>query len=88
MTFSRSALHCSPVTDSYLLFSIHDLLFRRPLLAPAIFRPEWRMRDWRFCNKCEVLFYNLDGQQGICAAGNGHVAAGYKFVLNNLVRFD
>src|ERR1017187_3306779 len=37
--------------------------------------------DWRFCNKCEVMFFNGYGNKGRCAAGGAHVAQGYNFVL-------
>jgi hypothetical protein len=37
--------------------------------------------DWRFCNKCEALFFDGYPQKGVCAAGGGHVAAGYNFTL-------
>jgi hypothetical protein len=37
--------------------------------------------DWRFCNKCHALFFDGYPQKGVCAAGGGHVAAGYNFTL-------
>ena len=40
--------------------------------------------DWRFCNKCQELFYDGSSSKGNCPAGgtpNGHLAAGYNFVL-------
>jgi hypothetical protein len=37
--------------------------------------------DWRFCNKCQALFFDGYPQKGVCAAGGGHVAAGYNFTL-------
>lgn len=33
---------------------------------------------WRFCNKCDVLFYQ-SGKPGSCAAGGNHVAQGFLF---------
>ena len=36
---------------------------------------------WRFCNKCHIQFYNGNAGKGRCAAGGGHVAQGYSFVL-------
>jgi hypothetical protein len=36
---------------------------------------------WRFCNKCHVMFYDGYDGKGGCAAGGGHVAQGYEFVL-------
>src|SRR5262245_39859528 len=35
---------------------------------------------WRFCNKCNVMFYT-DAQADVCAAGGRHVAQGYQFRL-------
>src|SRR3954463_10081553 len=37
--------------------------------------------DWRFCHKCQALFFNGYAGKGVCAAGGGHEAAGYYFVL-------
>ncbi len=37
--------------------------------------------EWRFCNKCHVMFYDGYEAKGTCAAGGGHVAQGYGFVL-------
>jgi hypothetical protein len=37
--------------------------------------------DWRFCNKCQAMFYNGYPAKGNCAAGGPHVAQGYGFVL-------
>ncbi len=35
---------------------------------------------WRFCNKCQVMFYT-DAESNSCAAGKTHVPQGYKFRL-------
>jgi hypothetical protein len=49
-------------------------------------------RDWRYCQNCHVMFYDGYPSKGVCAAahthvllgtGEGHVAAGYNFVLNH-----
>lgn len=37
--------------------------------------------QWRFCNKCSVMFYDGYESKGRCAAGDGHVAQGYDFVV-------
>jgi hypothetical protein len=43
--------------------------------------------DWRFCNKCQAMFYQggqgseYDQRRGVCAAGGEHEPAGYNFVL-------
>ena len=36
---------------------------------------------WRFCQKCFVMFYSGDKENGSCAAGGAHVAQGYPFFL-------
>lgn len=41
-------------------------------------------RDWRFCNKCNSLFWNGYPKKGVCPGGGGHFAQGYNFTL----RFD
>ena len=38
-------------------------------------------RDWRFCNKCNGLFYDGYSAKGRCPAGGGHVAQGFNFTL-------
>jgi len=36
--------------------------------------------DWRFCDKCNSLFWNGDGGNGVCARDGGpHRAAGFNF---------
>jgi hypothetical protein len=36
--------------------------------------------DWRFCDKCNSLFWNGDGNNGVCARDGGpHRAAGFNF---------
>jgi len=37
--------------------------------------------SWRFCNKCMAMFFDGYPAKGVCAAGGGHVAQGYQFVL-------
>jgi hypothetical protein len=39
--------------------------------------------QWRFCNKCYALFYDGYPNKGACAAGGGHQAQGFKFVLRH-----
>lgn len=36
---------------------------------------------WRFCNKCNALFFDGYAQKGACPAGDGHAAQGFMFVL-------
>jgi hypothetical protein len=37
--------------------------------------------DWRFCKKCNDLFFDGYSNKGICSAGGGHEAIGYIFSL-------
>ena len=37
--------------------------------------------QWRFCNKCDGLFYDGYSTKGVCPAGGGHVSQGFIFVL-------
>jgi len=42
--------------------------------------------NWRWCNKCQGLFFAGNGGQGVCPKGGGHSAAGsgnYKLSLNS-----
>jgi hypothetical protein len=36
---------------------------------------------WRFCNKCESLFFDGYPAKGVCPRGGGHAAQGFVFVL-------
>lgn len=33
-------------------------------------------RNWRFCDKCQELWFNGASSSGVCPAGGGHTAAG------------
>jgi hypothetical protein len=37
--------------------------------------------NWRFCNKCQAMFYNRFNTKGVCPAGGSHVAQGLNFIL-------
>jgi hypothetical protein len=37
--------------------------------------------NWRFCHKCNMMFFDGFPQKGVCPAGGGHEAAGFNFVL-------
>ena len=45
-----------------------------PLLTPA-------QPDWRFCDKCQSMFFDGYQTKGVCAAGGGHRPNGFNFVL-------
>jgi hypothetical protein len=38
--------------------------------------------QWRFCEKCRVMFWNGEANKGSCAAGGGHSAQGFNFKLD------
>jgi hypothetical protein len=44
---------------------------------------ELEQADWRFCNKCYSLFFDGSCNKGMCPAGNGHVSAGFNFILSH-----
>jgi hypothetical protein len=50
------------------------LASERPLPPPA-------QPDWRFCQKCQSLFYDGYPNKGVCPAGGTHSAQGFNFVL-------
>jgi hypothetical protein len=55
-----------------------DDVFRVP--HPSIEPYALGQPDWRFCDKCNALFWNGDGASGICARDGGpHRAAGFNF---------
>jgi len=37
---------------------------------------------WRYCVKCQSLFYDGSANRGVCPAGGGHQAAGYIFAIS------
>ena len=39
--------------------------------------------QWRFCNKCQAMFFDGYPNKGRCPAGGGHVAQGYEFILHH-----
>jgi hypothetical protein len=60
------------------------------VLAHDIPESPTKQGKWRFCVKCQEMFFdgfplNPDGSpnKGICAAGGGHEAAGFNFVLTH-----
>ena len=38
--------------------------------------------QWRFCSKCESMFWNGGDKKGACAAGGAHTAQGLLFSLH------
>ena len=39
--------------------------------------------DWRFCHKCQFMFFDGYPTKGACAAGGAHEAAGFNFDLTH-----
>lgn len=39
---------------------------------------------WRYCHKCNVMFYDGFDTKGACPGGGGHEAAGFNFVLPHM----
>lgn len=44
-------------------------------------RPDLWQYDWRFCHKCQTMFFDGYPNKGRCPAGGGHAASGYMFGL-------
>ena len=57
-----------------VLYLISPLTWAQPLVASC------RTKEWRFCNKCQAMFYRNDGG-GVCTDGKAHKAQGYNFDL-------
>ncbi|MBL7814155.1 MAG: hypothetical protein JNL70_04040 [Saprospiraceae bacterium] len=36
---------------------------------------------WRYCNKCQSMFYDGYNSKGTCSVGGGHSASSYNFIL-------
>lgn len=47
----------------------------------TLFAQSRAQRDWRFCRKCQTLYFNEFPNKGLCAAGGAHEAAGFNFEL-------
>ena len=61
-------------------------LFAAPLIVPALVNDVFAdnanfQSEWRFCGKCEALFYNGVPAKGSCPAGGAHSAQGINFTL-------
>jgi extracellular elastinolytic metalloproteinase len=50
--------------------------FPRPLTDYPLSAPTATQGNWRWCHKCQSLFFSLNGTAGACAAGSGHDATG------------
>jgi hypothetical protein len=56
-------------------------LTARALLPRRALAQSGSQADWRFCNKCNVMYFDSSPDKGHCASGGGHQAAGLVFVL-------
>src|SRR4051794_24270359 len=57
-----------------------------PFILPALVSDVFADNDffqsqWRYCDKCEALFFNGFPTKGSCPGGGGHNAQGYDFEL-------
>lgn len=51
--------------------------------ANSIFAAPPAQRDWRFCRKCQTMYFDGYPNKGRCAAGGAHEAAGFNFTLEH-----
>ena len=51
------------------------------VLRHDVSAPSLHQNQWRFCSKCNVMFFDGFPSKGRCAAGDGHQAAGFDFAL-------
>jgi hypothetical protein len=73
----------APIAAAPLLLPLFSQqLIARPLgellLSGAPFQNQ---EEWRYCDKCTVLFFNGGANKGRCQAGGGHEAQGNDFLL-------
>ena len=54
-----------------------------PVHVQPLWAQEPRQNNWRFCQKCQVMFFDGYPTKGTCAAGGAHEAAGYNFNLTH-----
>jgi hypothetical protein len=63
------------------IFSQHLLAHPSVEKSSLSIAPAETQGDWRYCDKCEVLFFNGAANKGRCPAGGGHEAQGFNFLL-------
>ncbi len=69
--------------SSLLVLSVFTAV-ARPRIAfadPIPPKGDVGQQDWRFCNKCDGLFYDGDSEKGVCPGGGSHFAQGFNFEL-------
>ena len=75
----------SKTTRREFLISSGPLL-AAPLIIPSLVSAAFADNDffqsqWRYCDKCAVLFFNGFPTKGTCPGGGPHNAYGYEFTL-------
>lgn len=51
------------------------------LLPHDVPESTWAQQNWRYCQKCHMLFFDGYPDKGVCPGGGGHFAAGFNFVV-------
>src|SRR6266702_3705168 len=72
-------------TSSHTLVVQQELFAKDPDVVLSILSKKGtkmpEQAAWRFCAKCEAMFFDGFPSKGVCAAGGPHQAAGFNFVL-------
>lgn len=76
-TLSRRALLRTAGTGAGVALAGNLLLGRKPAHADARSVQFY----WRYCGKCQVMFFDGYPAKGVCAGGDGHASIGYYFSL-------
>jgi hypothetical protein len=79
----RSRRHFLKANSSLLILSVFTAVARPRLVFAEPIPPggDVGQQDWRFCNKCDGLFYDGYPQKGVCPGSGGHFAQGFNFEL-------
>lgn len=69
--------------SSLLVLSVFTAVARPRILFadPIPAKGDVGQQDWRFCNKCDGLFYDGYSEKGVCPGGGSHFAQGFNFEL-------
>lgn len=79
----QSRRHFLKANTSLVVLSVSAAIGfpRIPLADPIPRAGDVGQQDWRFCNKCDGLFYDGFPDKGVCPGGGSHVAQGFNFEL-------
>jgi len=72
---------CCPKDANRSLFESHEILDFKFILPQAADGAPADLNNWRFCKKCEAIFWN-DGLSGACWKGGRHEADGGVYPLS------